>query len=408
MRYVSQLFQPLITVPKNAKIKNTEITCKSQKLLLECGLVRPTSSGLFSLLPLAQRALDKLENLVRSHLDAIGGQRITLPCLAAESLWERSGRLQEVGPELMTMTDRHQKRYLLAPTHEEGIADLLADVAPISYKQLPLLLYQIGPKYRDEHRPKHGLLRAREFRMLDAYGAHATRESAEEMYQKVTNAYRRLFETLHLPVYRVEAPTGEMGGSLSHEWQLRAPAGEDAIDIWHTFILGTKYSEALQAHFTPPGGQTDPLIMSCYGIGLTRLLAASVEALSSEVSLRWARAIAPFSAIVIGPKAGSKEWQPTGWESLVRLAERLELALGDEVLMDDRHALTIGKRLLFADKMGYPHIVVCGRHALDTPPRYELRGGGGGGVTLHTPDELVDAIAEKNSKSDDLKTEIHV
>ncbi|XP_049887130.1 proline--tRNA ligase-like [Pectinophora gossypiella] len=305
MRYVSQLFQPIISIPKNANIKNTEITCKSQKLLLECGLVRPTAAGLFTLLPLARRALDKLEALVQKHIESTGAQRISFPALASESLWERSGRLAGGGPELMTVKDRHDKKYLLAPTHEESIADLLADVGPLSYKQLPLLLYQIGNKYRDEHRPKHGLLRAREFRMLDAYGAHAAADCAREQYERVTGAYRRLFDELQLNVHRVEAPTGEMGGSLSHEWQCVAGAGEDAVDVClscsharladpserdaerrcqcggtlrrgnsvevgHTFILGTKYSEPLRATFTPASGAPQPIVMSCYGIGITR------------------------------------------------------------------------------------------------------------------------------------------
>ncbi|XP_026333634.1 probable proline--tRNA ligase, mitochondrial [Hyposmocoma kahamanoa] len=405
MRYVSQIFQPIITIPKNAKIKNTEITCKSQKLLLECGLVRPTSSGLFTLLPLACRALDKLEALVRSCLEEVGGQRVSLPALTAEGLWEKTGRLHQVGTELLKLRDRHEKIYLLAPTHEEAIADLLADVGPLSYKQLPLLLYQISSKYRDEHRPKHGLLRAREFIMMDAYGAHADVDDATAVYNKMTRQFRRLFQRLQLPVYRVQAPSGDMGGSLSHEWQLRANAGEDAlcvcsscshsqrdtgnatcdecgkemekcnsIEVGHTFILGTKYSAPLAANFTSSSqSQGLPVVMSCYGIGITRLLAASLEALSSEKSLRWPKAIAPHSAIIIGPKEGSKEWFSFSSDKLNRLHALLSSthALND-VLLDDRHSYTIGKRLMMADRLGYPTIIVCGRSTLESPPRFEV------------------------------------
>ncbi|KAM3955802.1 prolyl-tRNA synthetase 2-like protein, mitochondrial [Aphomia sociella] len=302
MRYVSQLFQPLLTIPKNAKIKNTEITCKSQKLLLECGLIRPTSSGIFSLLPLAQRSLGKLTDIIRRHIEAAGAQRVSLPALTAASLWEKTGRLEGGGDELMQVEDRHGKEYLLAPTHEEAVADLLADIGPLSYKQLPLLLYQITSKYRDERRPKHGLLRAREFLMLDAYAAHAHGHGHDtHVYERLTDAYTQIFNTLQLPVYRVSAPTGEMGGSLSHEWQLRSPAGEDqiavcpscshaslvtderncgkcgkemdvsnSIEVGHTFILGTKYSEPLNAHYVPAAGPSQPVVMSCYGIGITR------------------------------------------------------------------------------------------------------------------------------------------
>ncbi|KAI8426680.1 hypothetical protein MSG28_014394 [Choristoneura fumiferana] len=226
MKFVSQLLQPLLTIPKNAKIKNTEITCKSQKLLLECGLIRPTASGLFALLPLALRAVDKLEALVRHRIEEVGGQRLSLPALTAANLWEKTGRMSE---ELLKVQDRTGRSFVLAPTHEEAIADLLADVGPLSYKQLPLLVYQISDKFRDELRPKHGVLRARSFRMLDAYGAHASHEHAVTTYHRVTDAYQKLFKDLHLKVYRVAAECGDMGGSESHEWQLPAPAGEDRV-----------------------------------------------------------------------------------------------------------------------------------------------------------------------------------
>ncbi|XP_028174778.1 probable proline--tRNA ligase, mitochondrial [Ostrinia furnacalis] len=422
MRYVSQIFQPVITIPKNAKIKNTEITCKSQKLLLECGLVRPTSSGLFALLPLARRALDKLETIVRQCVEAAGAQRVTLPSLTAAHLWEKTGRLEDVGSELLTVKDRHKKEYLLAPTHEEAIADLLADVGPVSYKQLPLVLYQISNKYRDEQRPKHGLLRARSFAMLDAYAAHASAECSRAVYERMTQAYSRLFERLQLPVYRVSAPTGDMGGSLSHEWQVAAAAGEDtihvcpscshaalgegpckcgretdrvsSIEVGHTFILGTKYSDPLRATFVPAAGAPQPLIMSCYGIGITRLLAASLEALSTETSMRWPRAIAPYSAVIIGPKEGSKEWQCHGEERVLDLWRRV--AQTQDTVIDDRHSLTVGKRLMMADKLGYPTIIVCGKAVLETPPRYELhclyqtRG-----PRLVTMEELLDVMREE-------------
>ncbi|XP_063899020.1 probable proline--tRNA ligase, mitochondrial [Helicoverpa armigera] len=398
MRYLSKVFQPVITIPKNAKIKNTEITCKSQKLLLECGLIRPSGPGMFTILPLARRALDKLEALIISSIETAGAQRMSVPSLTAASLWEKTGRLQEVGPELMRMEDRHGKKYLLAPTHEETIADLLSDVGPLSYKQLPLLLYQISNKYRDEHRPKHGLLRAREFSMLDAYGIHASEECARSCYGTVCEAYSELFRRLDLPVHKVSANPGEMGGSLSHEWQLPAAAGEDqlalcrqceraplsdtcdtcggdvltvsSVEVGHTFILGTKYSSPLAAHYTPASGAPQPLIMSCYGIGITRLLAASIEALSSETQLRWPAPIAPYSVIIIGPKEGSREWQSHGLESINRLCDRVSVT--HDALIDDRHQLTIGKRLMMADRMGYPNIIVMGKASLENPPRYEV------------------------------------
>lgn len=331
MKYLSRIFQPMLIIPKNAKVKSTEITCISQKLLLECGLIRPTSAGFFTLLPLARRALDKLEDLVRRSIESVGGQRISLPTLTASALWQKSGRLEACESELLTVEDRLRKNYVLAPTHEEAIADLLADVSPLTYKQLPLVLYQIGDKYRDELRPKHGLLRSRQFVMMDAYGAHRDAECASEVYERVTGAYSELFQRLKLNVFRVEAPSGEMGGNLSHEWHVRANAGEDqltvcnscqltslvsqtacvvcsgnvtrvnSIEIGHTFILGTKYSDALNAQYISKEGTNKPIFMSCYGIGLTRLLAASMESASAD-RIRWPTGIAPYTVVVIGPK----------------------------------------------------------------------------------------------------------
>ncbi|CAH2100989.1 unnamed protein product [Euphydryas editha] len=434
MRLLSQIFQPIITIPKGAKIKNTEITCKSQKLLLECGLVRPTSAGFFTLLPLARRAITKLENIIQRCLDDIGAQRITLPCLTTAKLWATSGRLDDVGPELIKVVDRHGKNFLLAPTHEEAIADLLADVGPLSYKQLPIILYQIGNKYRDEHRPKHGLLRAREFNMMDAYSAHCTHACAARAYSALTDAYRRVFRALDAPVCRVEAPTGEMGGSLSHEWQLPAPAGEDAIavcpscshttlaaeinacvkcgketervnsiEVGHTFILGTRYSEPLQANFVGPDS-SGPVYMGCYGIGITRLLAAILEVMSSEKSMRWPKEIAPYTAVVIGPKEGSKEWSQHDFNKVMDVARQIDRnGFRDDVVVDDRHTLTIGKRLMMADRTGYPYIIVCGRSALETPPRYELYRSTPGEAQppqLLTIDELINVMRENKLNID--------
>ncbi|XP_048485677.1 probable proline--tRNA ligase, mitochondrial [Plutella xylostella] len=397
MRLLSKVFQPLITIPKNAKIKSTEVTCKSQKLLLECGLIRPTSSGLFAILPLAQRAMDKLERHICKHIEAAGAQRISLSSLTPASLWDKSGRLQEMGPELMKATDRHGKQYVLAPTHEEAITDLLADVGPLSYKQLPLILYQISSKFRDEHRPKHGLLRARHFTMMDAYSHHASEDCVLNTYERISRAYRDIFEGLGLKVYRVEAPSGAMGGSLSHEWQAVAEAGEDSlticqrcqhagleakcprcggegevvssIEVGHTFVLNTRYSSPLGACYTDAQGARPPLRAACYGVGGSRLLAACVEA-----GGRWPRGVAPYSALLVPPKEGSKEWQQLGWSAVEQVYSQLSVlpTLRDDVIVDDRCDMTIGKRLMQANRMGYPYVVVMGKAALESPPRYEL------------------------------------
>ncbi|XP_053623301.1 probable proline--tRNA ligase, mitochondrial isoform X2 [Plodia interpunctella] len=342
--------------------------------------------------------------MARRCVESVGAQRVSLPTLTSVDLWETTGRLGSK-TELLSLEDRHGKPYILSPTHEEAVADLLADVGPISYKQLPLLIYQISSKFRDEQRPKHGVLRAREFRMLDAYGAHAGARCASETYRRARRAYRDLFRQLALDVHAVEAPAGEIGGSLSHEWQLPAAAGEDrlavcqscrhasleltscpkcggetdthnSIEVGHTFVLGTRYSAPLRALVAPPAGPPLPLHMSCYGLGITRLLAASLEVMSTERCLRWPRDIAPYSVLVIGPKEGSREWSNFGPDAISAFCKRVSAvgggALAGDVVVDDRGRLTVGRRVVMADKMGYPYIIVCGRSTLDNPPKFEV------------------------------------
>ncbi|CAG9789748.1 unnamed protein product [Diatraea saccharalis] len=233
--------------------------------------------------------------------------------------------------------------------------------------------------------------------MMDAYGAHAHEQCARALYGDLAAAIGRIFDKLQLPVYRVEAPAGDMGGSVSHEWQLRACAGEDrlrvcadcgharlalpstgggercprcgghtdtlnSIEVGHTFMLGARYSRPLLAAYTAPGGGSEPLHMTCYGIGITRLLAAGVEALSSESHLRWPAHVAPCSAVLVGPKEGSKEWLSHS-DMIEQVYRQLDAvpALRGDVLVDDRHHLTIGKRLLMADRLGCPLVVVLGK-----------------------------------------------
>lgn len=200
----------------------------SHKLLVRAGYVRQSSAGIFSFLPLGNRLLGNISRVVEEEMEGIGCRQVSLPLLLSEELWRRTGRWQEYGDELMRMKDRKGNSYCLAPTHEEAISDLVASNIS-SYRQLPLRLYQIGRKYRDEVRPRFGLMRGREFVMKDLYTFDRTREDAIETYEQVSRAYERIFSRLGLDWVRCVADSGAIGGNLSHEYQVRCPAGEDIL-----------------------------------------------------------------------------------------------------------------------------------------------------------------------------------
>ncbi|XP_055641307.1 probable proline--tRNA ligase, mitochondrial [Toxorhynchites rutilus septentrionalis] len=397
---LSKIFQPSLVVPKNAVIKNQDVTSKSQKLMLEQGLIRQAGNGTFYLLPLLQRSLQKAVELVDLYMQRyVDAEKLTLPILTSADLWHKSGRLESAGAELMQTTDRHGKRQILGPTHEESITALLAAVSPVSYRQCPLRLYQISSKFRDELRPRFGLMRSKEFVMKDLYTFDVGLAEARRTYEEVGEAYVKLFEAIGVPYVKVSGDSGVMGGSVSHEYHFLSEVGEDqliccdtcgmrcnqelfqgdnkcdrcghenivrhsGIEVAHAFILEDKYSKVLGAKFMKPHGKPGTLQMGCYGVGITRLIAAGVEVLSSEKDIRWPFALAPFKVCLIPPKSGSKE------EALVaHWAEKLISELGrlpdlrSDILIDDRTNTTIGKRLMEAKKTGYPITIVIGPKA---------------------------------------------
>ncbi|MCA1554287.1 MAG: proline--tRNA ligase, partial [Chloroflexi bacterium] len=200
----------------------------SHQLLLRGGYVRQLASGIFSYLPLGWRVIKKLENIMREEMDAIGGQEILMPVVHPAELWQETGRWQTIGPELVRFLDRAERDMVLAMTHEEVVADI-ARKEIVSYKQLPQMVYQIQTKFRDEPRPRGGLIRVREFNMKDAYSLHASWESLDDFYPTISHAYERIFERAGLDAVRVEADPGMMGGTDSHEFVLIAESGENTI-----------------------------------------------------------------------------------------------------------------------------------------------------------------------------------
>lgn len=197
-------------------------------MLLQGGFIWQAGTGLYALLPLAHRVLERLKSLVRQELNAIGAQECVLPAITGRTLWERSGRWSQAGDELFRLQDRKGSSYCLAATHEETITALVAATVS-SYRSLPLYIYQIQPKYRDELRPRHGLLRCREFLMKDMYTFDCNEEDAHATYNAMIACYHRILEKLGVPFMVVEADTGLIGGSKSHEFQVNAPIGEDTF-----------------------------------------------------------------------------------------------------------------------------------------------------------------------------------
>ncbi|KAM6218258.1 putative proline--tRNA ligase, mitochondrial [Rhynchocyon petersi] len=388
--------------------KSGELTCKSQRLMLQVGLMHPASPGCYHLLPYTVRAMEKLVRVIDQEMQAIGGQKVDMPSLNSAELWRATNRWDLMGKELLRLRDRHGKEYCLGPTHEEAVTALVASQKTLSYRQLPILLYQVTRKFRDEPRPRFGLLRGREFYMKDMYTFDSSAEAARQTYSLVCDAYYSLFNRLGLPMVKVQADVGSIGGTMSHEFQLPVDVGEDrlamcpscsfsanmetldlsqtncpvcqgplsetkGIEVGHTFYLGTKYSSIFSAQFTNAQGKPSLAEMGCYGLGVTRILAAAIEVLSTEDCIRWPGLLAPYQVCLVPPKRGSKE------EAAAVLMESLHdhiveavPQLCGEVLLDDRTHLTIGNRLKDANKLGYPFVIIAGKRALEDPAHLEV------------------------------------
>ncbi|XP_018321361.1 probable proline--tRNA ligase, mitochondrial [Agrilus planipennis] len=406
---ISKLFQPISAVSKASHLENKDALSKSQKLLVELGIIRPASQGHFYFLPLGIRILDKLKAIVVKEMSNINAQRVTFPSLTNARLWKKSGRIEdELSSELFKVHDRHDATYILSPTHEESAADLLASVSQMSYKQFPLRLYQITSKFRDEMKPRFGLIRSREFVMKDLYSFDVNIDKAKESYNEICQSYDRIFKQIGIDVIKVLGPSGNMGGSVSHEYHYVAPIGEDkllsclkcgykanvqlsgrdkcpqcsnttelafvnGLEVGHTFLLGDKYSRPLKAFYKSDSDEMVPVQMGSYGLGLSRIVASVVEVLSTEHEIRWPSSLAPFSVVIIPPKAGSKEEKAAGnCVDFISSSLNQIPSLQNDIILDDRLNLTVGKRLMDAKRVGYPYIVVIGSKLLENPPLYEL------------------------------------
>jgi len=368
----------------------------SHQLLLRAGFMRQTASGIYSLLPLGWRVVQKIEQIVREEVDALGAQEMRLPIMQPEEMWQQSGRWDDYGPELMRLKDRHERGFCLGPTHEEIISALIAaDIK--SYKQLPFALYQMNTKYRDEIRPRFGLLRGREFLMKDCYSFHTSYDDLDCYYELQAQAYGRICDRMGLDWRRVQADSGQIGGKVTAEFHAIAEVGESdivycscgyaadidtlppseeggtareicpvcgfalsqacGIEVGQVFQVGSQYSETMGASFADADGAEHPPIMGCYGWGITRSLAAAIEQNHDEYGIKWPVAIAPYQVAIIGL---GKDVEVE--EQVQKTAADLVIA-GIEVAIDDRNERP-GTKFADADLIGWPYQIVIGARGL--------------------------------------------
>lgn len=388
-----------------------EAQIASHRLMLRAGLVRQTSAGIYAWLPLGLRVLRNIERIVREEQDASGAQELLMPTIQPAELWKESGRYEDYGKEMLRIVDRHERDMLYGPTNEEMITDLFRQAVK-SYRDLPLNLYHIQWKFRDEVRPRFGVMRGREFLMKDAYSFDVDREGAVLAYRKMMLAYMRTFQRMGLKAIPMVADTGPIGGDLSHEFIILAPTGESqvyydgdfeaidwvgsafdydkpkdmerffqtmtsfyaatdekhdaakwtdvpaarqregrGIEVGHIFYFGTKYTKAMNVQVTGPDGKLFHPEMGSYGIGVSRLVGAVIEASSDDNGIIWPDSIAPFKAAILNLKVGDATCDG--------ICEGIYKALAGNALYDDRSDRP-GAKFADADLMGHPWQIIVG------------------------------------------------
>lgn len=339
------------------------------------------SSGIYSYLPLGYRVLSKVSNIIRKHMNAKGAQELLMTALQPLEIWEKTGRDKVLEEVMIKFKDRKNRMLCLGPTHEEEITEIVRRFV-LSHKQLPFILYQIQTKFRDETRPRFGLVRSCEFIMKDAYSFDCDEAGLSVNYEKMLAAYQDIFKECGLSFVMTEADCGAMGGSASHEFMVPSAIGEDTlyccrncvkyfkaagkcpacnsileeektIEVGHIFKLGTKYSLAQGSYFLDKSGERKPVIMGCYGIGVSRLLPAIAETSYDDKGIIWPKKVSPFdvSLVILDEKLKGQALQ---------LAEALEKEKF-EVLADDRQEAA-GVKFNDAYLIGNPYIVIMGKN----------------------------------------------
>jgi prolyl-tRNA synthetase len=329
---------------------DSNIESISHQLCVKAGLTHQVNSGIYSLLPLGQRVINNIINLIKQELNNAGCLEVSLPIAQPIDLWKESGRWQVYGEEMIKFKSRELKEYCLGPTHEELICNLVKPQLT-SYKQLPFNLYQIGKKFRDELRPQHGLIRTKEFIMKDAYSFHVDQQSLDLEYSKMKDIYLSIFSKLGLTVNCVVADSGEIGGGYSEEFITKS-----GIEVGHIFKLGDKYTKTLTVTYTDNLGKLGYPLMGCYGIGVSRLLAVIIEENYDDKGIKFPKSIAPFQYYIIPIGKSPK---------LNQVVEDFYFTNKDVSLLDDRSVST-GVKFKDADLLGIPFKVVISEKNIET------------------------------------------
>jgi prolyl-tRNA synthetase len=408
---LSRYFLPILKeTPKDAEIA-------SHRLMLRAGMIRQEAAGIYAWLPLGLRVLRKIETIVQEEQDRAGSVELLMPTLQLADLWRESGRYEAYGPEMLRITDRHKRELLFGPTNEEMITGIFRAYVK-SYKNLPLNLYHIQWKFRDEQRPRFGVMRGREFLMKDGYSFDVDEAAALRSYNRMFVAYLRTFSRMGIKAIPMRAETGPIGGDHSHEFILLAETGESAvycnrdvldlpvpgddidydadlsdiikqwttvyaatedvhdaeryarevpaekqvhtrgIEVGQIFYFGTKYSESMKAFVAGPDGAEQPIHGGSYGVGVSRLVGAIIEACHDENGIKWPEAVAPFKAVILNLKQGAPETD-AACEALYAELN----AKGVEVLYDDTDQRA-GAKFAAADLIGVPWQILVGPKGL--------------------------------------------
>ncbi|MEA3554412.1 MAG: proline--tRNA ligase [Campylobacterota bacterium] len=401
----SRLFIP------TTKENPSDAVLPSHQYLVRAGFINQQGSGLYNYLPLGKIVLDKIRTIVKDELDKAGCNEVQLSFVTPMELWDKSGRADDMGKEMLRIQDRHQNDFVLSPTNEEAIVELVKNRVK-SYKDLPVNLYQINTKFRDEARPRYGLLRGREFLMKDGYSFHSSKEDMIREFDLMETTYKKIFTRLGLDFRVVEADSGAIGGEGSKEFHVLANSGEDTIlvckdceyganiekiyttekevdelnelsyeqlqekdvsqkcscggklsfkkgiEVGHIFQLGTKYSSALEANFSDENGKPKAFEMATFGIGVSRLVASVIEQNHDDSGCIWTASTSPYLIDVIVSNAKKEDELNIG----LKIYEDLNDA-GISSIIDDRN----GKKDTYGFKMGdfkligFPYAIVIGK-----------------------------------------------
>lgn len=436
---LSRYFLPIIReVPKEAEIV-------SHRLMLRAGMMRQEAAGIYAWLPLGFRVLKNIERLVREEQDRAGAIELLMPTLQLADLWRESGRYEAYGPEMLRIKDRHERELLYGPTNEDMITEIFRAYVH-SYRDLPKILYHIQWKFRDEQRPRFGVMRGREFLMKDAYSFDLDEAAARVSYDKMFLAYLRTFLRMGLKAIPVRAETGPIGGDLSHEFVILAETGESAvycnrdvldlpvpgeefdyngdlaplirpwtsmyaatgdvhdagrferevppdkrmhtrgIEVGQIFYFGTKYSVPMKARVTGADGVERPVHGGSYGIGVSRLVGAIIEAFHDDAGIKWPEAVAPFQVAILNLKQGASDTD-AACEHLYRALS----AKGVGVLYDDTDQRP-GAKFATADLIGIPWQVLIGPKGL-AKGKVELKRRADGSRELLSPGDAMARLA---------------